>query len=54
MSNMIGTWSLDSAEGFDELMKHLGVNIVTRKIANGLKPDLIISKVTHFCVDLRS
>jgi len=44
MASLIGTWALESQEGFDEYMKHLGVGMVLRKMGNTLKPDFIVSK----------
>jgi len=44
MASLIGTWGLESSEGFDEYMKHLGVGMVMRKMGNTLKPDFIVSK----------
>jgi len=44
MASLIGTWGLESQEGFDEYMKHLGVGMVLRKMGNTLKPDFIVSK----------
>ena len=44
MESLIGTWGLESQEGFDEYMKHLGVGMIMRKMGNTLKPDFIVSK----------
>jgi len=44
MASLIATWALQSQEGFDEYMKHLGVGMVLRKMGNTLKPDFIVSK----------
>jgi len=44
MASLLGTWALESQEGFDEYMKHLGVGMVLRKMGNTLKPDFIVSK----------
>jgi hypothetical protein len=44
MASLIGTWGLESQEGFDEYMKHLGVGVLLRKMGNTLKPDFIVSK----------
>jgi len=38
-----GTWALDMSENFDEYMKAVEVNFVTRKMASVLKPNVIIS-----------
>jgi len=35
---MIGSFQMESSEGFDEFMYEMGVNIFTRKIANNLYP----------------
>jgi len=44
MASLIATWALDSQEGFDEYMKHLGVGMLLRKMGNTLKPDFTVSK----------
>jgi len=44
MASLIATWGLESSEGFDEYMKHVGVGMVLRKMGNTLKPDFIVSK----------
>jgi len=44
MASLLGTWGLESQEGFDEYMKHLGVGMVLRKMGNTLKPDFTVSK----------
>ena len=44
MASLIGTWGLESQEGFDEYMKHIGVGMILRKMGNTLKPDYILSK----------
>jgi len=44
MATLLGTWGLDSQEGFDEYMKHIGVGMIMRKMGNTLKPDFIVSK----------
>jgi hypothetical protein len=38
-----GTWALDMSENFDEYMKAVEVNFMTRKMASVLKPNVIIS-----------
>jgi len=38
-----GTWALDHSENFDEYMKAVEVNFMTRKMASVLKPSVIIS-----------
>lgn len=35
---MVGSFQMESSEGFDEFMYEMGVNIFTRKIANNLYP----------------
>merc|ERR1712080_648432 len=50
--NMLGSFQLDSSEGFDELMYELGVNIVTRKIANNLWPQRDVREEEgEICID---
>ena len=34
MSQILGAWKLTTSENFDELMKELGVGLLTRKIGN--------------------
>lgn len=43
MSNLVGTWDLVESENFDEFLKELGVNFVTRKAVTVLKPTVVIS-----------
>lgn len=38
MSNCVGTWKLAASENFDDLMKQLGVGLLTRKVGNNTKP----------------
>ncbi|KAI6185353.1 FABP domain-containing protein [Aphelenchoides besseyi] len=38
----VGKWNLVESEGFDEYMKEIGINFLTRKMANSLKPQLDI------------
>lgn len=40
----IGEWKLTHSENFDELMKKLGVGMMTRKIGNTTKPNLRFAK----------
>ena len=44
-SKLVGSWELISSENFDEYMKEIGVNIMQRKIAATIKPNVIISNV---------
>merc|ERR1712117_240353 len=37
-TNMIGDFQMETSEGFNDFMYELGVNIVTRNIANNLYP----------------
>lgn len=39
----VGTWALETSENFDEYMKAVDVNFMTRKMASVLKPNVIIS-----------
>jgi hypothetical protein len=34
MSQTLGVWKLTTSENFDDLMKELGVGLLTRKIGN--------------------
>ena len=38
MASLVGSWKLTTSENFDEFMKHLGVNFLTRKVGNTTKP----------------
>jgi len=38
-----GTWNLSDSKNFDDYMKACGVGLLTRKTANALKPQQIIS-----------
>lgn len=42
-SKFFGTWALEMSENFDEYMKAVEVNFMTRKMASMLKPNVIIS-----------
>uniref|UniRef100_A0A0X3PUC2 Fatty acid-binding protein homolog 1 n=1 Tax=Schistocephalus solidus TaxID=70667 RepID=A0A0X3PUC2_SCHSO len=44
MDAFLGSWKLDHSEGFDEVMSRLGVNFVTRKAGNTLKPTVTVTK----------
>lgn len=38
MEPFIGSWKLQSTEGFDEIMRRLGVNVFNRAAGNTVKP----------------
>nr|WLG17450.1 fatty acid-binding protein D [Brachionus rotundiformis] len=42
MSELNGTWILESKENFEEFLKALGVGVILRKIAKNITPTLII------------
>jgi len=44
MASLLGTWGMDSQEGFDEYMRHMGVGFFLRKMGNQLRPDFIVTK----------
>ncbi|VDN45609.1 unnamed protein product [Dibothriocephalus latus] len=44
MEAFLGSWKLDHSDGFDEIMGRLGVNFVTRKAGNTMKPTMTITK----------
>jgi len=44
MSSLLGTWGLESQEGFDEFMRHIGVGFLLRKMGNQLRPDFVVTK----------
>ena len=44
MSNLIGTWDLESSDNFDDFLKALGVGLVLRKTLGALKPTMHFSK----------
>lgn len=41
-SAFVGKWNLESSENFDEYLKHVGVGLITRKVAAKVKPVLDI------------
>ncbi|VDM00488.1 unnamed protein product [Schistocephalus solidus] len=44
MDAFLGSFKLQTSEGFDEVMARLGVGFITRKAGNAMKPTLTISK----------
>merc|ERR1712058_74631 len=49
---MLGSFQMESSEGFDEFMYELGVNMFTRKIANNLTPvQEIRMEEGEICID---
>nr|WLG17449.1 fatty acid-binding protein D [Brachionus plicatilis] len=55
MSELNGTWVLESKENFEEFLKALGVGIILRKIAKNITPTLIIkSEGNKWSIKLRS
>ena len=40
MASLLGTWGMDSQEGFDEYMSHMGVGFFLRKMGNQLRPGI--------------
>ena len=42
MAQIAGVWKLTHSENFDELMKELGVGLITRKLGNTTKPTVTI------------
>lgn len=38
----VGKWAYETGENFDEYLKHVGVGLITRKVACSLKPSLDI------------
>ncbi|KAH9279083.1 Fatty acid-binding -like protein 1 [Echinococcus granulosus] len=43
MEAFLGTWKMEKSEGFDKIMERLGVDFVTRKMGNLVKPNLIVT-----------
>ncbi len=43
MAQIAGSWKLTNSENFDELMKELGVGLLTRKIGNTTKPTVTVT-----------
>ncbi len=41
---LLGEWKLTDSQNFEELMKELGVNFLTRKIGNTTKPNVNFTK----------
>ena len=44
MSNLLGTWDLESSENFDEFLKSLGVGLILRKTLSVVKPTVHFNK----------
>lgn len=44
LDTMVGEWKLTSSENFDEVMKALGVGLMTRKIGAATKPNVRLEK----------
>ncbi|VUZ52025.1 unnamed protein product [Hymenolepis diminuta] len=42
MEPFLGTWKIEKSEGFDDIMERLGVNFITRKAGNKMKPNWIV------------
>jgi len=53
MDIFLGKWKMESSENFDEYMKTVGVNYVTRKIAATLKTNYVISDEKDGTYNLR-
>ena len=45
MEQFLGTWKMTSSEGFDAVMTRLGVDFLTRKAGNLVKPVVKITEV---------
>jgi fatty acid-binding protein 4 len=43
VTQLVGTWNLESSENWEEYMKELGVGLFQRKAAATIKPTVIIS-----------
>nr|AAK51437.1 fatty acid binding protein [Echinococcus granulosus] len=43
MEAFLVTWKMEKSEGFDKIMERLGVDFVTRKMGNLVKPNLIVT-----------
>ncbi|MTV28711.1 lipocalin/fatty-acid binding family protein, partial [Nitriliruptoraceae bacterium ZYF776] len=54
MEPFIGNWKMEKSEGFDKIMERLGVDFVTRKMGNLMKPSLIISDLGDGKYNMRS
>ncbi|VDD76053.1 unnamed protein product [Mesocestoides corti] len=44
MDGFLGTWKMVSSEGFDQVMIRLGVDYLTRKTGNAIKPVIKIER----------
>jgi len=53
MELFLGKWKMESSENFDEYMKTVGVNYVTRKIASTLKTNYNITDEGNETYNLR-
>lgn len=45
MEGFLGSWKLSTSEGFDRIMERLGLDYITRKAGNVIKPVIKISEV---------
>jgi len=50
----LGKWKLEKSENFDEYMKAVGVNMLTRKVASTLKPNYSITAEENDMYNLRT
>ncbi|KAM3171501.1 hypothetical protein ACTXT7_016501 [Hymenolepis weldensis] len=46
MEGFLGSWKLSTSEGFDRIMERLGLDYITRKAGNVIKPVIKITEVT--------
>ncbi|VDD78031.1 unnamed protein product [Mesocestoides corti] len=54
MEPFLGSWKLETSENFDDVMKELGVSLITRKIAQNISPILIVSSLGDGQYKMRS
>ena len=50
----MGSWKMESSEGFDKIMERLGVNFITRKAGNLMRPTLVVQDLGNGCYCMRS
>uniref|UniRef100_A0A0R3TWQ4 FABP domain-containing protein n=1 Tax=Rodentolepis nana TaxID=102285 RepID=A0A0R3TWQ4_RODNA len=45
MEAFVGKWKMEKSEGFDDVMKCLGVGFINRKLGNTMKPNFVVESL---------
>ncbi len=45
MDTFLGSWKMETSEGFNEIMQRLGVGFISRKAGNSMKPTVTVTKL---------